>query len=87
MRTRELLIFVAICCGTQANAESCSELFGAIKREAMYCDFFCDQRKLVPLQQAYEAKCIIIVVPLKSLSSFDNLPDEAGPLLEADHHP
>ena len=87
MRTRELLIFVAICFGTQANAESCSELFGAIKHEAMYCDFFCDQRKLVPLQQAYEAKCMIIVVPLASLSSFDNLPDEAGIHLEVDHHP
>ena len=30
---------------------------------------------------------MIIVVPLASLSSFDNLPDEAGTLLEVDHHP
>jgi hypothetical protein len=86
MRTRELLIFVAICSGTQANAENCSELYGAIKREAMYCDFFCDQRKLAPLQQAYEAECIIIVVPLSLLSSFEDLPNEAGTVLEADPH-
>ena len=78
MRLRELLIFVIICCGTQANAESCSELYGAIKREAMYCGFFCDQRKLAPLQQAYEASCIVIAVPLASLSPFENLPDQPG---------
>ena len=87
MRTRELLIFVAICYATQANAEICPDLYGAIKREAMYCGFFCDQRKLAPLQQAYEEKCIIIVVPLTSLSSFENLPDEAGTSFEAGHNP
>jgi len=78
MRVRELVVLVAICFGTQANAESCAELYGAVKREAMYCDFFCDQKKLAPLQQAYETNCIVIVVPLAFLASFENSSDEPG---------
>jgi hypothetical protein len=78
MRLRHILIFVALCCGNQANAENCLGLYGAIKREAMYCDFFCNQSALAPLQQAYETNCIVITVPLASISSFENLPDEPG---------
>ena len=70
------MIFVALCCGNQANAENCLGLYGAIKREAMYCDFFCNQSALAPLQQAYETKCIVITVPLASISPFENLPGE-----------
>ncbi len=79
MRARTLLIalFAGLGCGAHAKAERCPDLYAAIKHAAMYCDFFCDQRKLVPLQKAYEENCIAIVVPLRSLS-FENLPDEAG---------
>jgi hypothetical protein len=33
----------------------------------MYCGFFCDEAKLVPLQQDYEANCIMFVVPASAL--------------------
>jgi hypothetical protein len=75
MHARTLLLFVALCCGTHANAESCSDRYDAIKSAAMYCDFFCDQRKLVPLQQAYEANCIVLAVPL-SWFPLEERPDE-----------
>jgi hypothetical protein len=76
MHARNLLLFVALCCGTHANAESCSDRYDAIKSAAMYCDFFCDQRKLGPLQRAYEANCIVLAVPL-SWFPLDELPDES----------
>jgi hypothetical protein len=75
MRIKLFLVFAAFLFSGQANAETCSELYGAIKRAAMYCDFFCDQRKLAPLQRAYEANCIVIVVPLSSLP-FEMRPPE-----------
>jgi hypothetical protein len=78
MRVRHLAVVIAVCFTTHANAKSCSELYSAVKREAMYCDFFCDQKRLAPLQQAYETKCIVIVVPLAFLSSFENASDEGG---------
>ena len=78
MRVRELGVLVAICFATQANANSCSQLYGAVKREAMYCGFFCNQKKLAAFQQAYEANCIAIVVPLAFLSSFENSPEDHG---------
>jgi len=65
---------------TQANAEGCLELYAAIKREAMYCSFFCDQQRLAPLQASYEAACIKIYVPLDIAAPFENSPDER-PLL------
>jgi hypothetical protein len=87
MRARGFLIFLTVCCGTPAHAKNCSELYDAIKREAMYCGFFCDQKRLAPLQQAYEAACIVIAVPLASLAAFENPPDQAGPVREAGHRP
>ena len=78
MRVRELFVIAVCCFTTHANAKSCLELYSAVKREAMYCDFFCDQKKLAPLQQAYETKCIVMVVPLAFLSSFENASDEGG---------
>jgi hypothetical protein len=71
MQTKAFLALAAVFCSGQANAETCSDLYGAIKRAAMYCDFFCDQRELAPLQRAYEASCIVMVVPLSSLP-FEN---------------
>ena len=72
MRVKELAVLIALCCGTEVNAQSCAELYGAVRREAMYCDFFCDQKKLAPLQEAYETNCIVIRVPLAFLASFEN---------------
>ena len=57
---------------------SCAELYGAVKREAMHCGFFCNQMKLAPLQLAYETNCIVIVVPLTTLAVFENTPDDLG---------
>ncbi len=76
MHARNLLLFAALCCGTPVNAESCSDRYDAIKSAAMYCDFFCDQRKLAPLQRAYEANCIVLAVPL-SWFPLEELPDES----------
>lgn len=75
MHARNLLLLVALCCGTSANAEDCSDRYDAIKRAAMYCDFFCDQPKLAPLQRAYETNCIVLAVPL-SWFPLEELPDE-----------
>ena len=76
MHTRILLGLAALFCVTPANAQSCSDLYSAIKRAAMYCDFFCDQQKLVPVQRAYETNCIVVVVPFSSLP-FESLPNES----------
>ena len=76
MHARNLLLFAALCSGTPVNAESCSDRYDAIKSAAMYCDFFCDQRQLAPLQRAYEANCIVLAVPL-SWFPLEEQPDEA----------
>ncbi|MEW6453461.1 MAG: hypothetical protein AB1490_22620 [Pseudomonadota bacterium] len=62
-----LLIFTAALCSTPSSAEDCKDLYNAIKRTAAYCDFFCDQRDLAPLQSAYEANCIVMYVPLSAI--------------------
>jgi hypothetical protein len=64
---KALLICGVLCWSAQASAESCSDLYRAIRTEAMYCGFFCDQDRLLPLQQAYEANCITFLVPLSAL--------------------
>jgi hypothetical protein len=76
MHTRIVLVLAALFCVTPANAQSCSDLYSAIKRAAMYCDFFCNQQKLAPLQRAYETNCIAMIVPL-SMLPFENLTDES----------
>jgi hypothetical protein len=76
MRIRELCIAAAICFTTGANAEDCADLYSAVKYEAMHCGFFCDQAKLAPLQVAYEANCIVMVIPLATLAIFENALDE-----------
>jgi hypothetical protein len=77
MRAGKLGVLLATLLSTEATAESCSQLYNAVKQEAMYCGFFCDQRRLVPLQQAYETNCIVIVVPLAFLASFENASDDS----------
>jgi hypothetical protein len=77
MRAGKLGILLATLLSTEAAAESCSRLYNAVKQEAMYCGFFCDQRRLAPLQQAYETNCIVVVVPLAFLASFENSSDDS----------
>jgi hypothetical protein len=62
----------------EAQARTCADLFNAIKSEAMYCGFFCDLGKLQPLQKAYEATCVRIVVP-SLLFDLDSVPQESAP--------
>jgi hypothetical protein len=45
----------------------------------MYCGFYCDQERLRPLQEAYEASCIRVVVP-PSLFDLDSRPEQSIPL-------
>ncbi len=68
MRTRAaLLIFAAVLCSTSSSAEDCGKLYNAIKSAAAYCDFFCDENELTPLQRAYETSCIVMYVPLNTI--------------------
>lgn len=62
-----VVVLAAALCSTPSNAEDCGALFNAIKRTAAYCDFFCDQQELAPLQKAYEASCIVMYVPLDEI--------------------
>jgi hypothetical protein len=66
-------ICAALCWAPQAQAQSCASIFETIRKEAMYCTFFCDQEKLQPLQQAYEAGCIAFSVA-PSLFDLDSRP-------------
>lgn len=78
MRAKPIAVLLALCFSTGANAQSCAELYGAVKRQAMYCGFFCEPEPLIPLQEAYESNCIAIVIPLASLAMFENPSDERG---------
>jgi len=71
MPLKVLLIFVILGWQGQAHAQSCRDIFNQIKKEAMYCGFYCDQEILEPLEQVYEEKCIGLIIPL---SSFESLP-------------
>jgi hypothetical protein len=65
-----------------AQARSCADLYRAIKIEAMGCGFICDQARLKPLQEAYSATCIPVVLPLAPFD-LDSIPQE--PVLVAGH--
>ena len=71
---RVLLLGVALCWGMQAHARNCGDIYASIRSAAMYCGFFCDQDTLRPLQAAYEADCIVQVIPA-SLLLFESNPD------------
>lgn len=45
------------------HAQDCAALYRAIRAEARDCGFFCDQAALVPLQIAYENRCIVAAAP------------------------
>ena len=47
----------------------------------MYCGFFCDQNEIRPLQAAYEAQCIVSVIPASNLG-FDSSPEPTTPVAE-----
>jgi hypothetical protein len=73
-----LLICVVLCWAAQASAQNCADIFTAIKKEAMYCGFFCDQERIRPLQRTYETNCISFIVP-PSLFDLDSLPHDPIP--------
>src|SRR3954453_4927198 len=62
-------------CSFEAQAGTCADLYGAIKSEAKDCGFFCDQAKLRPLQEAYSAACIHVVLPLAPFD-LDSIPQD-----------
>jgi len=66
-------LFSAAIGSVQAQSRDCDRLYGAIKGAALYCGFFCDQNELQPLQAAYEAQCIISIIPASALG-FDSSP-------------
>ncbi len=74
MRLKALSVYLLLCWTPAAHAQSCADIYGAIRHAAMYCGFFCDQAKLRPLQAAYESKCIpTFVAP--SLFDLDQVAD------------
>jgi hypothetical protein len=83
MRIKTLLICALTCWGSPAAADPCRDIYNAIKMQAMYCGFFCDQARLAPLQQEYEANCIVSFIPaamLMDIAFGGNAPGEAlGP--------
>ena len=84
LAARDFELPEALCCATPVHAETCPRLYDAIKRQAMYCGFDCDQRALAPLQRTYETQCIVIHVPLELLASFENPADEPRPTPKTD---
>jgi len=73
----------------QAQSHDCDNLYGAIRGAAMYCGFFCDQNELQPLQAAYEAQCIVSIIPASALG-FDSSPGPSAsltPLAESQPQP
>ena len=67
---------ISVFCSDRLGAgaiSDCENLYGAIKGASMYCGFFCDQNELQPLQAAYEAQCIVSVIPASAFG-FDFKP-------------
>lgn len=66
---------VMLICSWEAQAGACADLYNSIKTEAKDCGFFCDQAKLRPLQEAYSATCIHVVLPLAPFD-LDSIPHD-----------
>jgi hypothetical protein len=84
-KSRKLLqaaaaVGAVLICSWEAHAGTCADLYSAIKSEAKDCGFFCDQAKLRPLQEAYSATCIHVVLPLAPFD-LDSVPQD--PLIVA----
>jgi hypothetical protein len=73
-----LLTGAVLCWPATVHAQTCQNLYDAIKRAAMYCGFDCDQQALEPLQQTYERQCIVAVIPM-SVFPDDPRPEQPGP--------
>lgn len=84
MPLKVLLIFAILGWQGQAQAQSCRDIFNLIKKEAMYCGFYCDQEILEPLEQVYEEKCIGLIIPLSSSETLP-LPPQT-PVLSFHNH-
>lgn len=85
MAVKVFLIVAILGWQGQAHAESCTEIFNLIKKEAMYCGFYCDQQILEPLEQVYEERCIGPITPLSSFES-SPFPPQAPVLGSYNHH-
>lgn len=77
MPLKLFLTCVIVCWSAPTHAQSCVQLYNAIKKAAMYCAFDCDQQTIEPLQVAYERQCIVAVVPL-SIFPDDPRPDQSS---------
>jgi hypothetical protein len=77
--TLHAFLFSAALGSAQAQSQDCDKLYGAIKGVSMYCGFFCDQNELQPLQAAYEAQCMVAVIPASALG-FDSSPEPSASL-------
>jgi hypothetical protein len=69
-----LFLSAALSCPARAGDQSCNDIFTAIKNAARYCGFFCDQGELIPLQRAYERRCLISSLSPSDLG-FDSSPE------------
>lgn len=65
---------------TATHAQSCADYFDAIKKQAMYCGFFCDNERILALQQRYEAACMKGTVIAPSPFEIDAASLDAKPL-------
>ena len=54
-----------------AYADDCADYFTAIKKQAMYCGFFCDSERILALQKNYEAICMRAAVNAPSPFDID----------------
>jgi hypothetical protein len=78
-KARPVGLVVCVLAGgiASAQAQSCRETYQAIRREAMYCGFFCDWRKIESLQVIYEGRCMPQAVVPISMFDRDSLPEFA----------
>jgi hypothetical protein len=77
--TLQAFLLSAAMNAAQAQSQDCGKLYGAIKGASMYCGFSCDQSEIRPLQAAYEAQCIVSVIPISALA-LDSSPEPSVPL-------
>ena len=77
LSARGFLAAFLLCWAGAAQGHSCAGLYSAIKIEARDCGFFCNQARLKPLQEAYSASCIHVVLPLSPFD-LDSIPQDAA---------
>jgi hypothetical protein len=77
--TLRAFLFSAVIGSTPAQSQDCYGIYSAIRDAAMHCGFFCNKNELQPLQAAYEAQCIVLVIPASALG-FDSSPGPLPPL-------